>query len=151
MAEKNNRKPIKFTFSISWIYILLLIGIGWMFFNQGGANPQKEEWAEVQKQWLEGDIKEVVFIRNEYEGRITMRPDSIAAYADRFGGKVPDKSPHFIFLVSGSFNAEEMFGQLNAQLPEDRQVKVIIENEESLWKSIEWSYIIHIFRHQLCA
>ena len=138
MAEKNNRKPIKFTFSISWIYILLLIGIGWMFFNQGGANPQKEEWAEVQKQWLEGDIKEVVFIRNEYEGRITMRPDSIAAYADRFGGKVPDKSPHFIFLVSGSFNAEEMFGQLNAQLPEDRQVKVIIENEESLWKSIEW-------------
>ena len=138
MAEKNNKKPIKFTFSISWIYILLLIGIGWMFFNQGGANPQKEEWAEVQKQWLEGDIKEVVFIRNEYEGRITMRPDSIAAYADRFGGKVPDKSPHFIFLVSGSFNAEEMFGQLNAQLPEDRQVKVIIENEESLWKSIEW-------------
>ena len=138
MAEKNNRKPIKFTFSISWIYILLLIGIGWMFFNQGGANPQKEEWAEVQKQWLEGDIKEVVFIRNEYEGRITMRSDSIAAYADRFGGKVPDKSPHFIFLVSGSFNAEEMFGQLNAQLPEDRQVKVIIENEESLWKSIEW-------------
>ena len=138
MTEKNNRKPIKFTFSISWIYILLLIGIGWMFFNQGGANPQKEEWAEVQKQWLEGDIKEVVFIRNEYEGRITMRPDSIAAYADRFGGKVPDKSPHFIFLVSGSFNAEEMFGQLNAQLPEDRQVKVIIENEESLWKSIEW-------------
>ena len=138
MAEKNNKKPIKFTFSISWIYILLLIGIGWMFFNQSGANPQKEEWADVQKQWLEGDIQEVVFIRNEYEGRVTMRPDSIAAYADRFGGNVPAKSPHFVFLVSGSFNAEEMFGQLNAQLPEDRQVKVIIENEESLWKSIEW-------------
>ena len=138
MAEKNKKKPIKFTFSVSWIYFLLLIGIGWMFFNQDGANPQKEEWAEVQKQWLEGDIQEVVFIRNEYEGRITMRPDSIAAYADRFGGQVPGKSPHFVFLVSGSFNAEEMFGQLNAQLPEDRQVKVIIENEESLWKSIEW-------------
>ena len=138
MAEKNNKKPIKFTFRVSWIYILLLIGIGWMFFNQDGANPQKEEWAEVQKQWLEGDIQEVVFIRNEYEGRITMRPDSIAAYADRFGGEVPKKSPHFIFLVSGSFNAEEMFGELNAQLPEDKQVKVIIENEESIWKSLEW-------------
>ena len=117
MAEKNNKKPIKFTFRISWIYILLLIGIGWMFFNQDGANPQKEEWAEVKKQWLEGDIQEVVFIRNEYEGRITMRPDSIAAYADRFGGEVPKKSPHFIFLVSGSFNAEERFDELNAQIP----------------------------------
>ena len=141
MAEKNkDKKPIKFTFRISWIYFLLLIGIGWMFFNQGGANPQKEEWADVQKQWLDGDIQEVVFIRNEFEGRITMRPDSIAAYADKFGCQVPGKSPHFIFLVSGSFNAEEMFGELNSQLPEDKQVKVIIENEESIWKTVEWLF-----------
>ena len=141
MAEKNKeKKPIKFTFRISWIYILLMIGIGWMFFNQGGANPQKEEWADVQKQWLDGDIQEVVFIRNEFEGRITMRPDSIAAYADKFGGQVPGKSPHFIFLVSGSFNAEQMFGELNAKLPEDKQVKVVIENEESIWKTVEWLF-----------
>ena len=140
MAENKNKKPIKFTFRISWIYFLLLIGIGWMFFNQDGANPQKEEWADVQKQWIDGDIQEVVFIRNKFEGRITMRPDSIAAYASKFGGEVPKKSPHFTFLVSGSFNAEEMFGDLNAQLPEDSQVKVIIENEESFWSTIEWIF-----------
>ena len=140
MAENKNKKPIKFTFRISWIYFLLLIGIGWMFFNQDGANPQKEEWADVQKQWIDGDIQEVVFIRNKFEGRITMRPDSIAAYASKFGGEVPKKSPHFTFLVSGSFNAEEMFGDLNAQLPEDSHVKVIIENEESFWSTIEWIF-----------
>ena len=65
MAEKNNsprgKKPVRFTFNISWIYIILLFGIGYMFFNQGGAaNPQKEEWAEVKQQWLDGDIKEIV-------------------------------------------------------------------------------------------
>jgi cell division protease FtsH len=138
MAENN--KPKKFTFRISWIYILLIVGIVWMFFNRGGANPQKEEWADVQQQWLDGDIQEVVFIRNEFEGRITMRPDSLGAYADRFGGEIPSQSPHFIFLVSGSFNAEEMFGELNAQLPEDQQVKVVIETEESFWQSIEWLF-----------
>ena len=111
-----------------------------MFFNQGGANPQKEEWADVQRQWLDGDIQEVVFIRNEFEGRVTMRPDSIAAYADKFGGQIPPKSPHFVFLVSGSFNAEEMFGELNTQLPADKQVKVVIENEENLWKTLEWLF-----------
>ena len=132
------KKPVRLTFNISWIYILLLVAIGWMFFNQNGANPQKEEWADVQKQWLAGDIKEVVFIRNEYEGRVTMRPDKLGDYADKFGGNVPAKSPHFIFLVSGSFNAEEMFGELNEQLPEDQQVKVIIENHESWWKMLEW-------------
>ena len=83
MAENTNnkprgpQKPVKVSFGISWIYIILLIGIGWMFFNQSGANPQKEEWADVQKQWLAGDIKEVVFIRNEFEGRITMKPDRL--------------------------------------------------------------------------
>ena len=131
-------KPIKIRFNISWIYFILLIAIGWMFFNQGGANPQKEEWADVQKQWLAGDIKEVVFIRNEYEGRVTMRPERLEKYADKFAGKVPEKSPHFVFLVSGSFNAEEMFGELNAQLPEDRQVKVVIENHENWWSVLEW-------------
>ena len=144
MAEQSNNntpkghKPIKIRFNISWIYIIFLIAIGWMFFNQGGANPQKEEWADVQKQWLAGDIKEVVFIRNEYEGRVTMRPDRIENYADKFGGKVPEKSPHFIFLVSGSFNAEQMFGELNAQLPENEQVKVVIENHENWWSMLEW-------------
>ena len=139
MAEQNdNRKTIKFRFNISWIYFLLLIGIGWMFFSQKGTNPQKEEWADVQRQWLAGDIKEVVFIRNEYEGRVTIKPDKLSLYEDKFGGNVPAKSPHFIFLVSGSFNAEEMFGQLNSQLPENEQVKVVIENHESWWSMIDW-------------
>ncbi|MBQ8421492.1 MAG: ATP-dependent zinc metalloprotease FtsH [Bacteroidales bacterium] len=142
MAEKGNRqngkKPIKINIGISWIYIILLIGIGWMFFNQGGANPQKEEWAEVQKQWLAGDIKEVTFIRNEFQGMVTMKPDRIEKYSDKFGGIIPKKSPHFVFLVSGSFNAEEMFGELNAQLPENEQVKVVIENKESFWGVLEW-------------
>ena len=144
MAEnKNNdaprrKRPLKFTFNISWIYILLMFGIGWMFFNQGGANPQKEEWAQVKKQWLAGDIKEVVFIRNEFEGQVTIKPDKLEKFKSEFGGNLPKKSPHFIFLVSGSFNAEEMFEELNAQLPEDEQVKVIIENHESIWGMLEW-------------
>lgn len=141
MANKNGKpqkKEFKFTFNVSWIYFLLLIGIGWMFFNQSGANPQKEEWADVKKQWLAGDIKEVTFIRNEYEGRVTVKPDALSKYADKFGGNIPNKSPHFIFLVSGSFNAEEMFGELNEQLPEDDQVNVIIENHESWWSMVEW-------------
>ena len=144
MAENQNngaprgRRPVKFTFNISWIYILLMFGIGWMFFNQGGANPQKEEWAQVKKQWLAGDIKEAVFIRNEFEGRVTIKPDKLEKFSADFGGKLPKKSPHYIFLVSGSFNAEEMFEELNAQLPENEQVKVVIENHESFWGVLEW-------------
>ena len=141
MAANNTprgKKPVKFTFNISWIYILLLVGIGWMLFSQNGANPQKEEWDEVKQQWLAGDIKEVVFIRNEFEGRVTIKPDRLGKFEDKFGGVLPKKSPHFIFLVSGSFNAEEMFGELNDQLPEGDRVKVVIETHESFWGVLEW-------------
>ncbi len=143
MADNSNKKmppkkPVKINVGISWIYILLLVGIGWMFFNQGGANPQKEEWAEVKEQWLAGDIKEVVFIRNKYDGQLTMRPDRIEKYADRFGGVVPKKSPHFFFSVTPSFNAEETFEELNSQLPEGEKVKVVVESQESMWSILEW-------------
>ena len=143
MADNNNlprgNKPVRLRFNISWIYIVLLIGLGYMFFTEGsGSNPQKEEWADVKQQWLAGDIKEVVFIRNEFEGRVTIKPDKLEKYADKFGGNVPKKSPHFIFLVSGSFNAEEMFGELNAEIPADEQVKVVIETHKSFWDTLQW-------------
>ena len=143
MANKNKNntppnKPIKLRFNISWIYILLMIGIGWMFFNQGGANPQKEEWADVKEQWTAGDIKEIVFVRNKYDGQVTIRPDRIEKYADKFGGNIPKKSPHFYFSVTPSFNAEETFEALNSDLPADQQVKVVVETHESLWGVLEW-------------
>ena len=142
MATNNNtprgRKPVKIRFGISWLYIILMVGIGWMFFNQEGANPQKIEWDEVKQLWLADDIKEVTYIRNEYEGHVTVKPDRLEKYTEKFGGNVPKSSPHFVFLVSGSFNAEEMFGELNEQLPSDEKVKVIIENHESIWGTIEW-------------
>ena len=143
MTEQNNkntppRKPVKIKVGISWIYILLMIGIGWMFFNQGGANPQKEEWAEVKAQWLAGDIKEIVFIRNKFDGQVTVRPDRLEKYSDKFGGIIPKKSPHFFFSVTPSFNAEETFEELNSQLPENERVKVIVETHESMWGILEW-------------
>jgi cell division protease FtsH len=143
MAENNKKnvppkKPVKVNIGVSWIYILLLIGIGWMFFNQDGANPQKEEWADVKAQWLAGDIKEIVFIRNKFDGQVTVRPEKIEKYADKFGGTVPKKSPHFFFSVTPSFNAEETFEELNSQLPENEKVKVVVESHESMWSILEW-------------
>lgn len=128
-----------FSFSMSWFYIILIFGIIWMFFNQGGANPQKIEWDQVKAQIEASDVKEIVFIRNDYEGRVTIRPDRLEKYADMFGGTVPKKSPHFIFLVTSNFNAEETFEQLNASLPEESRFKVVIENDNKVWSSIlEW-------------
>ena len=142
MADNNktprNRKPIRINIGVSWIYIILMIGIGWMFFNQGGPNPQKVEWPEVKQMWLDGDIKEIVFMKNSYNGQITMQPDRIEKYADKFGGIVPKKSPHFLFSVTQSFNPEETFDELNSQLEGSSDVEYKIESEKNFWGVLEW-------------
>ena len=137
----NNRanKTKKIGFSFSWIYLILILGIVWMLFNRGGANPQKIEWDELKTMFVAGDVKEIVFVRNEFEGRVTIYPEKIEKYADKFGGQVPAKSPHFIFLVSGSFNAEEMFGELNDSLLAKDRVKIVIINNDKFWaRAAEW-------------
>ena len=145
MAEKkkNNgnkgRKMKVITINLSWFYILIIGLIIWMLFFQnsdGRANPQKIEWEEVQQMAREGDVQEIDFVRNEFEGKIKVRPDRLQKYESKFGGQVPKKSPHFFFLVSSSFNAEEMFGALNEQLPQESRFKVVIENNDKTWVDV---------------
>ena len=50
-----DRKQMKISFNMSWLYILLIFGIIWMFFNQGGANPQKIEWEDVKEMVRAGE------------------------------------------------------------------------------------------------
>ena len=133
------RKVYRVKFNFSWLYLILVMGIGWLLLNNSGANPQKIEWAEVKEMFQEGDIKEITFVRNNFKGDITVRPDRLAKYADKFGGKVPTSSPHFIFLVSDKFDAEKEFGELNQALPVGEQVKIVVENESRAWADIlEW-------------
>ena len=145
MAE-TPKKGKRYTFRISWLYIILLGVLIWMFFGDNDGEPKKIEWAEVKELWKSGDIKDVTFVRNEYEGEVTIKPDKVDKYASRFENGVPKKSPHFTFMVSKSFDAEDEFGRLNdsllVNLPEearkDAAVNVIVENRESWWAAIDW-------------
>ena len=133
------KKVYRVKFNFSWLYLILVMGIGWLLLNNTGANPQKIEWAEVKEMFQSGDIKEITYVRNNFKGDITVRPDRLAKYADKFGGKVPSSSPHFIFLVSDKFDAEKEFGELNQALPVEEQVKVIVENDSRAWADVlEW-------------
>ena len=51
----------------------------------------------------------------------------------------PKSSPHFFFLTSTKFDPELQFSALNSELPADRQVKLVIENDAKIWSGIlEW-------------
>ena len=138
----NNGKKV--TFKISWFYIILVGFLIWMLFGSNEGEPKKIEWADVKTYWQSGDIQEVTFVRNEFEGEVTIKPDKLEKYVNEFPEGMPKQSPHFTFMVSSSFNAENEFGALNdslaVNLPENGEVKVVVENRESWWSMIDWLF-----------
>ena len=145
MADKKKDpkggRTARVTFNFSWLYLLLILGIGWLLFNnQQSADPQKIEWQQVQTMAAAGDIEEIVFVRNDIRGEIKVRPERLAKYADEFpGGVVPRRAPHFYFLVSGKFDPEASFAELNEQLPVGDQFKVVIQNADHTWSELaQW-------------
>lgn len=110
-----------------------------MLFSNSGPNPQKTEWADVKEMIEAGDVKDIVFVRNDFKGEITIRPDRLSKYSERFGGKIPSSSPHFWFYVSSKFDPENEFAALNAELPSDGHFKVIMDNDDNVWGHImDW-------------
>ena len=133
MAEKK-----KITFNFSWLYFLILIGIGYLLFNnQRNSAPEKIEWTQVQTMIREGDVAEISFIRNDYKGEVKVRPEKLAKYTELFpGGNPPGRPPHFYFLVSSKFDPETTFAALNDQLTPVEQFKVVIKNEDHIWGEV---------------
>ena len=143
MADKKNKKKV-IRFNLSWIYLILILGIGYLLMTNGGPGPQKIEWAGVKQMILDGDVKEIHFVRNDYKGSVTIKPESLGKYSELFpGGQVPPKSPHFNFLVSDKFDAEAEFETLNSELmiarPDASPVKIVMENDSKMWRNmLDW-------------
>ena len=136
--DPSGRKIFQVRFNLSWLYFLLLVGIGYLLMNnQRSASPEKVEWTEVQTMIKEGDVAEITFVRNDFKGEIKVRPEKLGKYADKFrGGVVPKRAPQFYFLVSTKFDPEVSFAALNQELPLESQFKVVIRNEEHIWMDI---------------
>ena len=136
-------KTFRVSFNFSWLYILLILGIGWLLFsNQQSSDPQKIEWQQVQTMAQSGDIEEIVFVRNDLQGEVKVRPERLAKYADQFpGGAVPRRAPHFYFLVSARFDPEENFAKLNENLAVGDQFKVVMQNADHTWAELaQWIF-----------
>ncbi len=87
----NNKDPknkiIRINIGLSWLYIPLLVGLLYLAFFSGGSNPQKAEWSDVKEMVASGDVKDILFIRNDFKGEVTIKPDKLAKYSERFGGR----------------------------------------------------------------
>ena len=143
MANKKKKQSGSFRPLLTLTYIALLLALGYMFFYGDGkssnSRPVKVELDEIYALADSGDIKQIEFSRDKYEGTVTLKQECLTKHKDLFDGKVPNKSPHLTFIVSAAFNPEESFGALNERLPEDRRFKLVITKDDRAWGQVlEW-------------
>ena len=143
MANKKKKQSGSFRPLLTITYIALLLALGYMFFYGDGkssnSRPVKVELDEIYALADSGDIKQIEFSRDKYEGTVTLKQECLTKHKDLFDGKVPNKSPHLTFIVSAAFNPEESFGSLNERLPEDRRFKLVMTKDDRAWGQVlEW-------------
>ena len=137
MAKSKNggknpqKKIVTVNLGLSWLYILIISGIIWMLFSNSGPNPQKTEWADVKEMIEAGDVKDIVFVRNDFKGEITIRPDRLSKYSERFGGNFNQCMHRANELAIAGELSEEYFRSI--LFPETRKaVKAIMAVKDEL-------------------
>ena len=135
--DKNKvKKPFS---NFSWFYFILILGIFYLLFSNRGVPSIEVQWAEVKQMLADGDVKQVNFVRNDFTGTVSLRPDRINKYLSKYNGQFPDRSPQFRFMVSSKFDPETSFEEINANLQADNQFKVVMENNNTNWGDIiQW-------------
>jgi len=125
-----------------WLFYLLLIGTIFYFFNGSNSfDPVKTEWLTVKESMIPaGDVEKITYVTNTHRVLVTLKKDSLSKYSNKyFAGQEPKSGPHFFFIVSDNFNAEENFEQARLSLPESSRFVVETEEENNVWGPIiEW-------------
>ncbi len=145
MPSINKNKVKKPFANFSWFYFLLIMGIFYLLFSNRGFQMRRVEWPEVKQMLADGDVKQVNFVRNDFTGTVSLRPESVNKYLDKFGGVYPDRSPQFDFMVSSKFDPETVFEEINSTLEPSKQFKVVMENNNTNWGDIIQWVIFGVF------
>ena len=137
--RRSNRPRRGFNW-FSLVYLVLILGMAYMWGTSGTADPLKKEWLDVKEGiLLSGDVDKLVYVRNEHKGEIFLKQSALDKYKNLYGGREPKAGPHFYFLVSEKFDAEEQLDTLVESLPEKDRFKVVVEEHKSYWGPIiEW-------------
>ena len=137
-----NMGPSRPMRGLMWaLYVLFGIAMIWIVRSYSGSDPVKTEWLTVKESMIPGgDIEKITYITNLHRAEVYIRKDSLEKYVNRyFGGRTPAAGPHFYFIVSDNFNAEENFEEARMELPADKRFTISTEERNNYFGQIfDW-------------
>lgn len=147
LSDRNNnkggrgpeKKPVR---SLMWIlYAIFGIAMIYIVRTYSGADPVKTEWLTVKESMIPGgDVEKITYISNQHRAEVYIKKDSLQKYTNKyFGGREPVAGPHFYFLVSDNFNAEENFEEARMSLPAEQRFSISTEERNNYFGQIfDW-------------
>lgn len=141
-GRPNSGGPSRPMRGVMWgLYILLAVSMFYIISNHSGSKEVKTEWLTVKETMIpQGDVEKINYITNQHRAEVYIKKDSLDKYVNKyFGGRKPNYGPHFYFIVSSNFNAEENFEEARQSLPADNRFYVSTEERNNYWGSIiDW-------------
>ena len=144
----NNRRPggapgpVRPMRGLMWaLYVIFGIAMIWIVRNYSGSDPVKTEWLTVKESMIpQGDVEKITYVTNLHRAEVYIRKDSLPKYVNRyFGGQTPAAGPHFYFIVSNNFNAEENFEEARQELPAAQRFTISTEERNNYFGQIfDW-------------
>lgn len=144
----NNRRPggapgpVRPMRGLMWaLYVIFGIAMIWIVRNYSGSDPVKTEWLTVKESMIpQGDVEKITYVTNLHRAEVYIRKDSLSKYVNRyFGGQTPAAGPHFYFIVSSNFNAEENFEEARQELPAAQRFTISTEERNNYFGQIfDW-------------
>ncbi len=118
-------KPRPPRFNIYWIYaIIAILLLGTSYLRQGSDALKITKKAFLEEMYANGDVKNIVEIRNKMLVRVYIKPESLKKpyYTEKFksgAARQNESGPHFEFKVTdwNSWNTELKEFQQSRQLP----------------------------------
>ncbi len=128
--------------SIMWgLYLLFAILMFYVMRQYSGGDPVKTEWMTVKEQMIPaGDVEKITYITNRHQAKVFIKKDSLSKYVNKyFAGREPKVGPHFFFIVSDNFNAEENFEEARMALPAEQRFTFSMEEQNDyMGRIFDW-------------
>ncbi len=132
-------KPQKiFRPSLSWLYIILFLGLMW-FWTLGGSGSMPEiTWKQFEEDMLANDDVEKVIVVNNEKVEVFIDPDSFSKpqyenIPKSTYSKKPSLGPHYYFNIGSVDIFHADMEQAQEQLARDKRIPVTYSKRENWW------------------
>lgn len=139
IAKKINFKKIP-NFSFNWIYLIIAIGIGVLYFTQSKNTIEEISWGKFKNEMLlDHDVEKINIVNQEvvevFIKKESLKKDKYKKFANN-NIYVTNYGPHYYFTIGSVEFFEQQLKEAQVNFADKEKINEVFIKRESFWSSI---------------